>query len=217
MELFADNNLMEIDDDKSENHPKIISFQTVSYKPNKDTHKQMVTHVVWPSFLPQRKPIELDEHEICLVELMVDIVDWFEREQILSQTMCRLIQSLHNVKTSMRPDVISREFSQQQPGEMKSIYIDGQNCCLFVYMPPISEHCHVKQLMISTFPLSVNAEQISNYTSSDVKVNQEKKNSVFFRLTFSILFSNKETRKEMKKIAIFDIEFLIFFFHFSRT
>lgn len=171
MDLDVDLNGMDIDEDVFINQPQPEPFQTVSYKPKKSSHKQMVTHVVWPRFLPQRKPIELGEHETSLVELMVDIVDWFESEQILSQPIGKLIRCLHNVKTSMTPGVITREFSQQQPGEMKSIYIENQNCCLFTYMPPVSGHYQPETMMISTFPLGLTAEQISNHSSSDVKVN----------------------------------------------
>lgn len=149
------------------------TFDTIMYKPTKTTYKAMYNHVVWPRYLPQRRSNELHAHEIGLIELMVDIVDDFVENDVLPNKISKLIRCLHNLKTSMTSEVILREMNLS-PGEMKSIYIEAQNCCIFIYMPTLQDipDNQPKQLIFATFTLSVTAEQITEYASSDVKVCQ---------------------------------------------
>ncbi|XP_031623226.1 uncharacterized protein LOC116340729 [Contarinia nasturtii] len=171
MDVDQESNPNEIDIDP-EPH-QVQEFNTKMYKPTKSTHTAMCQHVVWPRFLAQRKQSDLSEHETALIELMIDVVDDFVEHDFLPRKISKLLKCLHNVKTSMTPEVISRELSQLQSGEMKSIYIESQNCCLLVYMlpPPVESPADgAKQLIVSTFPVSLSAEKIADFPSSDIKM-----------------------------------------------
>ncbi|XP_031629745.1 uncharacterized protein LOC116344981 [Contarinia nasturtii] len=186
---------MDVDPDEMEIEHE--EEQVTMYKAKKSTHKAMAMHVVWPRFLKQRKQAESGENETALIELMIDVIDHFEAQNILPANMAKMVNSLYAIKTSMSPEVISRELSQMQFGDMKSMYIEGQNCCLFVYMPPPSigeRKFEKKKLIVSTFPVNLSAEKIAEYSSSDIKTDFPSQS---LKVEYSQLFSSLEFAQQL--------------------
>lgn len=73
----------------------------------------------------------------------------------------------------MSPEVISSEISRLEDGDMTAMYIKEQNTCLLLYMRPACEDDNdneTKRLIVSTFPVQLDAETIANHSRSDIKV-----------------------------------------------
>lgn len=145
------------------------SLDTNMFKPTESSQK-MITHLLWPRFLPQHEHYDLKEHETALVELMIDVVDWFQKKCIVGEHVSKLMKSFHRIKTSTSPEVISNEISRLEPGQMTAMYIKAQNACLLLYMRPGGQDNGKKRLIASTFPVQLDAEEIADYPRSDVTV-----------------------------------------------
>lgn len=81
------------EDEPPENNPEprnddiqdpTFDFEPVMFKPTKILHKEMITHVLWPRFLPRFERQGIEDHETALIDLMVDVVDWFQLKHMVS-------------------------------------------------------------------------------------------------------------------------------------
>lgn len=148
----------------------IFEFNSVMFKPSKSLHREMMTHVLWPRHLLRLERDNLDKHETGLLELMIDVVDSFENSDILHERVSKLMKSLHRIKTSTSPEVISSEINRLEAGDMTAMYIKAQNTCLLFYMRPAAEDDEQKRLIASTFAVQLDAATIDGSKRSDMKV-----------------------------------------------
>lgn len=156
-----------------EEEPQHNVFETVMFKPNKSTHEGMLPHVLWPRLLPQRQQLELDKYETGFLELMIDILDSFKvTDEAVWTKASKLLGSVHRISTSTSAEIIQNELNRIEEGGYASMFVKKQNTCLLLHMLPADEWLqgNQKQLIISTFPVSLSPEKIYSSPSSDIKV-----------------------------------------------
>lgn len=143
------------------------------YKADKKTHKSMVTHVVLPRSLPNYLNHEMfDKQEISLLELMCDVLDALTNANILNNQTTKMIKSLHNIRTSLAPEIIVQEINRLKSGDTMAIYVKNQNCCFMVHMPiqNVPENTGKKNVIVSSFTVSLSSNVIYKNESSAIQV-----------------------------------------------
>lgn len=143
------------------------------YKSDKKTHKTMITHCLWPRVLPYYQHFEFEKYEISMCELMCDVLDALSNRNIISDSTVKMVKSLHNIQSSMAPDIILREINELKCGEMTAMYVKNQNCCFMVHMPDVEdmqEDAEKKDVIVSSFPVSLGSSVISQHDSNGIQV-----------------------------------------------
>lgn len=142
------------------------------FKPDKNIHKEMATHIIWPRFLPQRERHDLEEHETALVALMSDVLDWFFGAGILqNERINKMLKGLHNIKTSPHSAVVSREINRLDRGDIMTMHVKNQNSGFIVYMPDTdTDDENTKSVIVASFPASLDEETIYEHENSDFQV-----------------------------------------------
>lgn len=170
---------MEIDDDDAdimevsvplEEHDDLM-IETVRLRRfmSISVHKQMMIHVLWPRQLPS-KDNENTAHETALVALMTDTLEWFENTNDSLTSCSKLFRGVFNTHTSQEAQIIAMEINRLKHGDMFGWFCKEQNCGITVYIPPDSSSVQPTTAIISTFPVSIDNEDIYAVKHSEFQV-----------------------------------------------
>lgn len=141
-----------------------------SFNPTKDVHMEIVAHVLWPRALPNHEHPEMEKCEKEMLALLSDVLAWFETKNILSSRTRSMIEML--CKMRMSPASFHEEVNSLSAGDMLAMYVEKQNSCFVVYMPSSQDQSTnaAKQVIISTFPVRFDIDDIQNNGNSCIQV-----------------------------------------------
>lgn len=125
----------------------------------------LMHHIVLPRVLPKKMPDSSTEKD--LMDKMVNNVKSLA-EYIPAKTvgMLLMLQAVHD---NLTMENISKRINDLAPGETFAMFIRSQGCAIAIYVPPDERDNDVKNVIVATFPGSLDPSEIYAH-DSDIEV-----------------------------------------------
>lgn len=149
------------------------SLSNLSLDPSdeKDLENDLLNHVLLPRFLPHTKHTESYEHELELLQRMVELIE-VQDEWIPTSTI-EMLRNLNYIQADCLPETIFEQINALTPGNTFAMFVKCQNCVFVIYMPPtdIKKPNETTTVILATFPGNFDPK-IINKTIDDFEVNK---------------------------------------------
>lgn len=148
----------------------------------KNLEAELLNHVLLPRFLPQMKHNESYEHELELLQRMVDVVELHD-EWIPEQTIDTL-RHMSLIQTDCSAETIYERINSLTPGKTFAMFVKDQNCMFVIYMPAndsteMTDGTKMKWVIVATFPGNFDCKDI-NRTIGDYEVQLDICKTIFY-------------------------------------
>lgn len=149
-----------------------LSNLNLEQEDEKDLENHLLNHVFLPRFLPQTKHNESYEHELVLIQRMVELID-VQDEWIPTATI-EMLRNLKNIQEECLPEHIFEQINALTPGKTFAMFVMSQNCMFVIHMPSNDarkEPNETTTVIVATFPGNFDPK-IINTTIGDYEVSE---------------------------------------------